>query len=83
MSHDTTCNACKYWSEMIAQNDKAFCLNRHSEHSAKYVPGWATCSQFSAGLPVDLDRVPPSQRQHSVMSRLDGLGFFDGDFFDD
>lgn len=54
------CDTCKYWSDTVAkwhgngQQFKALCLNKDSQHAMQYTTANDACSQYSAGVPIDV-----------------------------
>ena len=53
----TTCDGCRYWSELMARGRRglytveAMCLSATSEHGGQYA--YSGCGMYEAGKPVD------------------------------
>jgi len=65
-----SCSKCKFWSEMLAAVEdgqaKAMCLSSDGPRSGHFVSKFNSCDHFEQGMPVDLDHVPPGQRERSA-----------------
>ena len=79
------CRSCKYWSEVIAQvqdgQTVAMCVST-GPRASEYMPRGGSCPAYVLGMPVDLDCVPPGQRERSVMARLDNEALTTGEWCD-